>query len=248
LSAAYAEEVAARSELEVAHHELARLLARPSETVYAAVIGAVRVRQEVDTARAALLASAERTNPELRRLRLQRDAARAEREAARGSWWPRIQTAGRYIEYAGLETRPQGEWQAGAQLSYALFTGGARAAAVDRAGAELRAANAELAQGQRRIADAVDRARSALAAADARVSALTTAEAQSQEVTRIERLALDAGAGVQLDYLTAEANLFRVRAALTDARAQEVWARVELARVSGELTLDWVEANLENVP
>jgi outer membrane protein TolC len=97
------------------------------------------------------------------------------------------------------------------------------------------------------VAEGVDRALTALRAARARVTALAAAVTQSEEVTRIERLALDAGAGVQSDYLTAEAALFRARAALTDATATEVLARVELARVTGELTMDWVGAQLENV-
>lgn len=248
LSAARAEEVAAQSELAVAHQELARLLARTEQAVRAAEVTAVRVRESADTVRAMQLAAAQRANPELRRLRLRRDAVRAERDAARGYWWPRVQAVGRYVEYGSTETSPQGEWQAGAQLSYPIFTGGARGAAIDRASADLRAAEAEIAQGERSVSEALDRARSALAAAQARVMALTAAVSQSLEVTRIERLALDAGAGVQSDYLTAEANLFRARASLTDARAQEVLAQVELARVTGTLTVDWVAANLENVP
>ncbi len=248
LSAARAEEVAAQSELAVAHQELARLLARTEQAVRAAEVTAVRVRESADTVRAMQLAAAQRANPELRRLRLRRDAVRAERDAARGYWWPRVQAVGRYVEYGSTETSPQGEWQAGAQLSYPIFTGGARGAAIDRASADLRAAEAEIAQGERSVSEALDRARSALAAAQARVMALTAAVSQSLEVTRIERLALDAGAGVQSDYLTAEANRFRARASLTDARAPEVLAQVELARVTGTLTVDWVAANLENVP
>lgn len=246
-SAARADAVSAQSELDDAYQELGRLLARPATAVRAMQLPAVRVRAGLDTARSALLAAAELANPELRALRLQREAAQAERSAARGNWWPRVQAVGRFVEYGSNSTSPQGEWQAGAQLSYALFTGGARSAVIDRAGADVRAADAQIALGERRVAEALDRALTALSAAQARVTALQAAVAQSEEVTRIDRLALDAGAGVQSDYLTAEANLFSARAALTEARAREVLARVELARVTGELSAEWVAVHLENV-
>jgi outer membrane protein TolC len=67
---------------------------------------------------------------------------------------------------------------------------------------------------------------------------------QSEEVARIEKLALDAGSGVQTDYMTAEAQLLGVRASLTEARTAEAGARIELARVSGELSEDWLKSNL----
>lgn len=247
LSAAQADALAADAQLSNALNELARLLGRNASEIEPAALPALRVRRSTDSTRAVLLERAQQLNPELRRLRLQRDAAAAERAAARGSWWPRVQAGGRYIEYGSSATSPQGEWDVGAHLSYPLFTGGARGAAIDRAGAEVRAADAEIAAGERRVAEALDRALSALVTAQARVTALTSAVTQSEEVARIEQLALNAGAGVQSDYLTAEANLFRARAALTAARAQEVLARVELARVTGELTVGWVAANLENV-
>ena len=248
LSAARADAVTAQSDLEVARHELARLLSVAAETIDPNTLAAVRVRSAPTPDRASLIEAAARRNPELRRLRFMTAAASADRSAARGSRWPRLQLAGRLVEYASSATTPQGEWQGGAQLSYPIYTGGARTAAIDRAAAEVRAAQAEHALGERRTAEAVDRALTALSATRARVTALASAVAQSEEVTRIDRLALEAGVGVQSDYLTAEAALFRVRAALTEAQAAEVLARVELARVTGELTTDWVAAHLENVP
>jgi outer membrane protein len=247
LSAARADAVTAASELDVAQQDLARLLGVDAAEVAQSRLTPVASRAtEID--RANLLASAEQKNADLRRLRLQTTAAQSERNAAQGTWWPRVQLAGRFVEYASSATSPQGEWQGGAAVSYPIYTGGARNAAIDRASAETRAADAELALGRRRVAEAIDRALTAVKSAAARVAALDAAVTQSEEVTRIDRLALEAGAGVQMDYLTAEANLLRVRAALTDARASEVLARVELARISGELTPEWLSAHLENVP
>jgi len=185
-------------------------------------------------------------NPELIRAQRLVAVAQAARGEARGQWLPKLQLGGRYIEYASSSTDPQGEWQGSVQLSYPIFTGGARLAASDRANAEIGAAVAEYDLAVRRIDDAIDRAAAAHSSARARVAALEAAVAQSEEVTRIDRLALDAGAGVQSDYLTAEADLFRARAALTDARALEVMALIELARASGQLSEDWIAQNVES--
>jgi outer membrane protein len=245
LSAARADAVTSAAELDVAQQDLARLLNADAATVARSQLTGVATRAVANN-RDVLLAAAHQNNPELRRLRLHADAAQAERSVARGARWPRIQLGGRFIEYASTDTSPQGEWQGGASLSYPIYTGGARGAAIDRASAETRAAEAELDLGRRRVAEAIDRALTAVKSATARVVALTAAVAQSEEVTRIDQLALSAGAGVQSDYLTAEANLLRVRAALTDARASEVLAQVELARISGELSPEWLAEHVEN--
>jgi outer membrane protein len=152
---------------------------------------------------------------------------------------------GRFIQYAASASDPAREWQGGVHVSYPLFTGGARSAAADRASAEVAGARAELAAGELRVSEAIDRALSASEAARAKVAALRAAVEQATEVTRIERLALDAGTGVQSDYILAEAELLRVRAALTEAIYAEVLARVELARVTGEISPEWIKQNLE---
>jgi outer membrane protein len=244
LSAARADAVTARSDVDVAQNDLARLVGQP---VSSAALADVRARDLVSLDRDAALAEATRNNADLRRLRLQREAASSERSATKGTWLPRVQLGGRFIEYASEATAPQGEWQTGLQLSYPLYTGGARSASVDRAAAEVRAADAELALGERRIAENIDRAMTTLQAARSRVVALEDAVRQSEEVTRIDQLALEAGAGVQTDYLNAEAELFRVRAAVAEAHAAEIMALLELARVQGQLTQEWLAVHLEAV-
>jgi len=95
------------------------------------------------------------------------------------------------------------------------------------------------------VAQGVDRALAAVREAHARVAALGSAAEQSAEVARIERLSLEVGSGTQTDYLDAEANLLRARASLIEARHAEIAARIELARVTGELSLAWLALNLE---
>jgi outer membrane protein TolC len=129
-------------------------------------------------------------------------------------------------------------------VSYAVL-GGGREAARDRASAEVRAARAELELTLRRIDDAIDRTFSAFATARSRVNALTAAVAQSEEIVRIEKLSLREGAGVQSDYLLAEAELFRARAGLTEANTQLLLSIVEVGRLSGALSPEWIATNVE---
>jgi outer membrane protein TolC len=247
LSAARADGLAAAAELEVAERELARVMGvDPGAVSGVPIAGIGATGSEPRPDRAALLDRVRAGSPELARLRRQVAAADALRDEARALWFPRVELAGRYVEYASGLGWQQGEWQAGLHVSYPVFTAGARRAALDRAAAEAGQARSDAALAERRIEGAVDRALAALESARARVAALRAAVAQSEEVVRIEKLALDTGAGVQTDYLNAEAELFRARAALTEARSAEVAALVELALLAGELTAEWVKRNLES--
>ncbi|MBI4502552.1 MAG: TolC family protein, partial [Gemmatimonadetes bacterium] len=119
---------------------------------------------------------------------------------------------------------------------------------IRRASAEQRAANEQVRVAELNIEQAVDRALAALREAHARVAALEIAVDQSAEVVRIERLSLDVGSGTQTDYLDSEANLLRARASLIEARHAEIAARVDLARITGELSQEWLAHTLESVP
>jgi outer membrane protein TolC len=92
----------------------------------------------------------------------------------------------------------------------------------------------------------IDRAYAALEPAEARLRSLAIALARFEEVSRIEKLRLDAGAGTQVDYLKAEADLRAARAARIEAGYDRIRARVELARATGELSPAWLDAHLRN--
>jgi outer membrane protein TolC len=251
-SGAAADTVAAAGQLEESERALARLLAMPADSVRGRVLTRVRAFETTGPAtaatvpeRAAVLARALERSPEVARARAQLAAAEHGIGEARAQWLPRVQLGARYVEYGSTAGREAGEWQTGLELGFPLFTGGTRGAARDRAEAEVAAAAAELRAVELRTADGVDAALSAWATAQARVHALRLAVEQAVEVVRIEKLALDRGAGVQTDYLGAEADLLRARAALTDARFAFVLARIEVARLTGELDGAWLRTNLE---
>jgi outer membrane protein TolC len=255
LGAARAEWFAARGEFEVALGDLARLTGLGQPGLASALLVPVRLAggasAQSGPARAlpdreALLQRALASNPEITRLERLVGVADATLTEARSLWFPSVAAVGRYTEYASGLGREQGDWQGGIQLSFPLFTGGTRRAFSDRAAAEYRSSRAELEVARLMVASALDRALAAVETEHARAAALGAAHERAAEVARIERLALDAGAGVQTDYLTAEAELLQVRAAWSAARGAEIGAYVELARIVGELSLEWLERNLES--
>lgn len=115
-----------------------------------------------------------------------------------------------------------------------------------RASADARGATAQLRVAELNVESAIDRALASLREARARRVALQSAVDQSAEVARIERLSRDVGSGTQTDYLDAEATLLRARSSLIDAQHAEILARVDVARLIGELSPDWLARTVES--
>lgn len=174
------------------------------------------------------------------------EAASAAVAAERASRLPRLDAGAALLDFGTLTGEHVLEWQAGVRLSWPVFTGGARSAALRRAEAGLREAQSDLASVRLQLQGSADAARTALADARARVEALEASVAQWTEVARIEALALDTGAGVQSDLLRAQAGLFQATAGLAQARADAVMARADLAQALGILDMEWINQQLES--
>ena len=240
LASARADRVAAASALEIATGDLARLVGLPEATLAGRLAHASPALDLAPLPESA-------TSPAVEQARWNARAAAAAADAARAAWWPEVSTRGAWIERGAAEQSDSftGEWQLGLRLDWALFTGGARAAAIARAEAERVLAEERLAQTELDRDAAVQRARAAFERAVARAEALEEAVAARVEVARVERLALEVGAGVQPDWLDAEADLLDARAALVRARADSLVAAVELARATGVLDFEWLAHRLE---
>jgi len=246
LAAAEADLVAAAANLDVAERSLARLIGASADEAEASRLTPVDLRAAApgERQRSAYQTMANATNPNLDKARENVKAAESGRKAAIAQWWPRLELMGGWIGYGypgGLST----EWQLGAKLQYPIFTGGGRSSAVARASARADAARERLLMEELSIQESVDAAVTVVSEIQSRLLAMTRAVEHLTEVARIEQLALDAGAGTQPDYLRAEADLSRARAVLVETRHAEIAARVELARVTGELTQDWLNRAVE---
>ncbi len=244
-----AERVTTAGQLEVAEHELAQLIGAPAPAIRGAAMGGARLRDTAfaDSVRENLTTRARAASTDVAEARGRAEAARAVAEAVRATRLPELRASAGIVDRGRGSGGFQAEWQAGIGVSYALWTGGSRghqirASLADARAAAERARVAELAADQQ-----VDRALAAVREARARAAALRVAVAQSEEVARIERTALEVGSGTQTDYLASEAELLCARANLIEAVHAEIAARIELARLTGELSVAWLAATLESV-
>ncbi|HEX6199320.1 MAG TPA: TolC family protein [Thermoanaerobaculia bacterium] len=245
LAAARADRVRVATALETAERELARLVgAEAGETAAGRLAPVALAGDAVELPpRQALEARLEET-PAVARARAALAAAEAALEVARGTRRPRLALVGDVKEYGSSDGHAETEWNAGLQVAVPVFRGGALAARAAEAGAARDAAAERLRLARLEARRELDRALASLAEARARSEALEVAVAQYEEVVRVEALRLEAGAGVQADYLDAEAKLLDARAAQVEAGNGVIGARIEIARVTGELGPAWVEGTL----
>lgn len=243
-SRARADEVATQTQLTVAERDLARLTGLPVEATQASHLGGLRLADTAVAGRDALVAEALAASPDLSQAQRASEAASAAAGAARAGLFPSLQLSAAYVENGHAFTGYRPYWNAGLQVTYPIFAGGAVSAAVRENQANARAAHEQLRSAQLAAEQGVDQALAAVTAARASVAALETAVEQSAEVERIRQLSLQVGSGTETDYLEAEATLLSNRATLVEARHAEMAARVDLARVTGELSADWVERML----
>lgn len=248
VEAARAERVHALESLDLAERDLAQLTGARVDDVRAPRLAPATIPPAPLPDRDDLLSRARERSPALERARRQQDLARAGIAIARAARLPEVKLGVGWVERGSAGTQSWGEWNAGAALSLPLFTGGAIGADVDRAQAAARNAEARLRNAELQLEQEVDRARAAAREAAARGASLATAAVRYAEVARIQRLALDAGSVTQAEYITAESDLLLARASRAEALVNAFAARVELARVTGELSPAWLAGALEARP
>ncbi|HMU61549.1 MAG TPA: TolC family protein [Gemmatimonadales bacterium] len=248
IAAAEAARVRVSAALDLGVLELSRLTGWSAQRIRGGALAEIAVSDQGLPTRELLVGRALEANPALAQTRQEFRAAEAGVAVARGAWLPDIKLFGAYIDRGSANTDFDGEWSAGATLTYPLFTGGGRSSRVKRAEAWRGVSAEQVRLAELRIAEEVDRAVAQVAEVQARAEALRRSEVSLEEVARIELLALEAGAGTQTDYLRAEADLLAVRAEVAGAYYGEVVALAELARTTGALTPDWVATNVESTP
>jgi outer membrane protein len=247
LSQAEAVEISLGLKLDVARGRLSRLTGLSGNEIRQRELARVGLKAMPAREYLSALDTARRASPDLAVARQRLAGATAEVLEARANWFPSVQLAGAYSEFGALDGGHTLEWQGAIQISYPLFTGGAREGKKDRAVAEERRASEALRGVELAVEEGLEEAMAAVVETRARREALERGVDQADEVARIEALALEVGAGVQTDFLRAQAELFQSRAALAEARHGEVLAGIQLARVMGELTLSWIQENTEVV-
>jgi outer membrane protein len=233
--------------LDTAERDLALLIDMPLEQTRAGRLIAIDVADTSLASREELLDLALHASPSLSQARSQLASAKAATGVARGLRWPEVKVVGNYVGWSDSKGDDTAEWNAAAQLSLPIFTGGAISSGIEKADAAARGASEQARLTEIQVAQDLDRARSAVLEARAQVVSLSKAVESMTEVVRIEKLALENGSGTQTDYLDGEADLFAARAGLIGARHREIAARAELARVTGSLDPAWLTQTLEEV-
>jgi len=246
LESARADLVGARADLDVAERELAILVGVPDEKIGAGKLVRVEITPVPLPDREDLVTRATGSNPLVEQARCNMAGARAGVSYAHSARWPKLQLLGNYFNMGNFEGTRVNEWKAEAALSLPIFTGGRISRHITMARAAQRAAEEQLRLTELEVRQYVDRALAAHEEARARVVSLTRAVEAFSEVVKIEKLMLEAGSGTQTDYLDAEASLVTAKAHLVEARHGEIFTRVELARLTGELNIDWIVRYLEN--
>jgi outer membrane protein TolC len=245
LSQGEATEISIRSRLEVAQGRLARLSGLREDQIRDRGLAQVALRTSPVEPMPAALDRAREASPELARGRQQLAGAAAGVREANAMWLPSLHLTGAYSNFGALDGGHVQEWQGAVQISYPLFTGGAREGGRAKAVAEERKAAEALRRMELAVEEGVQEAMALVAESQSRREALERAVEQAEEVARIEALALEVGAGVQTDFLRAQAEFFQSQASLTEARHSESLAGIRLARVLGDLSLEWVRETME---
>lgn len=240
-----ADSVRAARNLETAERDLARQVGL-EEPIGPAGLSPVRVAAAPPSDTEALLSQAVASNPDHLAAEDRAAAALAAERVARAARLPTVTLQAGYQTYGSGAGDFTAEWQAGLGIAYPIFSGGGRRHRIAESDAEAAAAEAQLATIDLQLAGEIDRALAQIAEARARIAALERAVDHLAEVVRIERLALETGAGVQTDFLRAEAELFDTRSSLAMARQSHVAGHVALAALLGTLSPEWIANQLEN--
>lgn len=240
LAAAAAERTGAAADLEVAERSLSRSAGLPLDRTRAANLVGARFDSSFIPERQQLEKLASESNPDLHQARERLRVQRAAVSFARAGKYPRLQTVGSLLQFGSGEGDFTTEWNAGLQLRWSLFDGGATRARVAQASALAERAEQQVREIEREVREATDRALADLDRERATAESLETAVARFSEVARIEKLRLETGVGIQTDYLRAVADLMQARAGLAAARYRSMIAMVELARIAGQLDGTWL--------
>ncbi len=228
----------------VAEGDLSRLMGLPRESIGRIELRKVTLTSRGTPDRAGLFRRSLEANAAVGRATHRLTSAEAVVDVARGARRPSVSLQAAWVDRGSLDGNFAAEWNVGLAVSVPVFAAGRLHRGVARAEALRDASRENLRLAELGAAAGVDLALAALDEAGARATSLRIAVNRSAEVARIERLRLDAGTGVQADYLQAEATLLSLSVALSEAEHGAVLARIRLARVVGELDAAWLDENL----
>lgn len=216
--------------------QLKMLMGRPLTELVE--VGASHATTMPEGDESALLEQALNRHPGLLALREQKEAARAQVEAARAGRRPQVSLMARQDwndESLGLSAS---SYTVAGVMSWNAFDGGVAQSGIDRASAGQNEADARLRQAESAIAFQVRDARRQAVEAEVRQNARQAAVADAEEAQRLTRKRYENGLATLVDLLAVQAQLDRARAELVAARHDIEISRIELKRAVGLLAAD----------
>ena len=186
--------------------------------------------------------------PELRIGAQQVAIGTARERSARGERLPALSVVGGVQELAGSDRQFDNEWNIGLQLTVPLVDGGVRRAREEDAAIARQQAEYALEQTRLEVTRQVQDSWDALNEAGSRVAVTETSIAEASEALAIEKLKYEQGVGITTDLLNAESALLVAQADRLQAGFDLIIARLNVLRVTGELSPERVNAVIRPVP
>lgn len=233
LSTVEQQRIAAGNRLELAKRELVRLMGEPPETSIDPTDEPIAFSLPLDRTRLVEEAISRRRDIRSREEELYQAEIQVER--ARGEWYPTLHATAGY-QMNGNDfflSRDKDGWFAGATLSWELFDGMRRSAAVERALKLRESTRQSLAEFRSLVALQVERAILTRDEAGKRLEVARHALLDAEEGARLIRARYQNSLSLFIELLDAESNLASCRAELADAEAAFAIAGADLLHASG---------------
>jgi outer membrane protein TolC len=182
-----------------------------------------------------LVERAVRDAPPVREAEARLHSGEANVRASRAQYFPTLSLSGGY-DWFNQDLALDGgrtSWRGVLALSYPLFDGFQRDAAVARAAADAQGARADLPDARRSARSDAERLLEALRIAERRIELARENARVAEEDLRVQRERYSVGASTSLDQLTSRANLAQAEADLVGARYDYQIARAELEALVG---------------
>ena len=247
MAAAVAERGDATASLESAERTLARITGLPLDQTQASNLVPVS-EASLPLPQRDHLEQQTNDSPLVRQARAREAAQQATIDFERRGRRPEVFASAQELFYATPWAMLEDNWNVGVALRFNFFDGGATSARIARATSSALAATEQVRSAEVETGIALDRAIAELQQSRDTATSLASAVEKFEEVARIQKLLLDDGAGTQAAYLRAEADLLGARASLAAAQYRAVAARVEIARITGDLHPDWIATTFGAAP
>jgi outer membrane protein len=164
---------------------------------------------------------------------------------ARGERLPTLSVVGSVQELAGADLQFTNEWNVGLQLTVPLVDGGVRRAHEEDAAIARQQSEYALDQTRLEVTRQVQDSWDALNEAGSRLAVTETSIAEATEALAIEKLKYEQGVGITTDLLNAESALLVAEADRLQAQFDLIIARLNILRVTGELSPERVTSLIQ---